>query len=240
VAAPSFVAAGTQFAATNATTAPLPAGWAAGHFHLVVVETSNEPMPAMSGWLNVGSGSINVASGSVTTLTARYRIAVGGDAAATIPDSGDHQVGRMFGFSGADTTSPFDGSPVFTTDSGTSSTVSFPTLTTTVADCMIVHVLVSGFDNATSQVTGAGTNAALTGLANRGNGWVATGLGGGYAVITGVKASAGAIGTTTVTHTTVNHPRALLTFALKPPAAPAVPKPAQLNFSAAVSRSYTW
>jgi hypothetical protein len=208
----AFRAAGAQFANQNAVSAPLPAGATADDFNLLVVETSNEPLPALSGWLNVGSGSIN------TALTARYRIMVGGDTAPTVPDSGDHQVGRILGFSGVDTASPFDGTPVFSTDAGTSTTVSFPTLTTTVANCMIVHVAVSGFDNATSQMSGAATNAALTGLANRGNGWVITGLGGGYAVITGVKATAGAIGTTTVTHTTINHPRALLTFALKEPA----------------------
>jgi hypothetical protein len=215
----AFRAAGTQFANQNAVSAPLPAGATASDFNLLVVETSNEPLPALSGWANVGSGSINVAVTSVTALTARYRIMVGGDAAPTVPDSGDHQVGRIFGFSGVDTASPFDGTPVFATDAGSSTTVNFPTLTTTTANCMIVHVVVSGFDNATSQVTGAGTNANLTGLANRGNGWVTTGLGGGYAVITGVKATAGAIGTTTVTHTTINHPRALLTFALKEPTA---------------------
>lgn len=212
----AFRAAGTQFANAAAVSAPLPAGATAGDFNLLVVETSNEPLPALTGWSGVGAGSINVAVTSVTSLTARYRIMVGGDTAPTVPDSGDHQVGRIFGLSGVDTASPFDGTPVFSTDSGASTTVNFPTLTTTVADCMIVHVVVSGFDNATSQVTGAGTNAALTGLANRGNGWVTTGLGGGYAVITGVKAAAGAIGTTTVTHTTTGHPRALLTFALKP------------------------
>jgi hypothetical protein len=222
--APAFVAAGTQFANQNAVSAPLPAGAAAGHFNLLVVETSNEPLPALSGWLNVGSGSINIAVTSVTALTARYRIMVGGDTAPTVPDSGDHQVGRIFGFSGVDTASPFDGTPVFATDNGTSATVNFPTLTTTGADRLIVHVAVSGFDNATSQMSGAATNANLTGLTNRGNGWVITGLGGGYAVFTGVKATAGAIGTTTATHTTTGHPRALLTFALKEPAgAPAIP-----------------
>lgn len=225
MAAPAFTAAGTQFANINAVAAPLPAGFAADHFHLLVIETSNEPVAAMSGWNNVGSGSINIATGTVTALTARYRIAVGGDTAPTVPDSGDHQVGRIFGFSGVDTASPFDGTPVFSTDTGASSTVSFPTLTTTGADRMIVHVVVSGFDNATSQVTGAGTNANLTGLTNRGNGWVATGGGGGYAVITGVKATAGSIGTTTVTHTTTGHPRALLTFALKEPTAAPDPTP---------------
>lgn len=221
--APAFTAAGTQFANLNAVAAPLPAGFAAGHFHFLVVESSNEPVPAISGWNNVGSGSINIATGTVTALTGRYRIAVGGDTAPTVPDSGDHQVGRIFGFSGVDTASPFDGTPVFSTDSGAGTTVSFPTLTTTVADCMIVHVVVNGFDNATSQVTGNGTNAALTGLTNRGNGWVTTGGGGGYAVITGVKATTGSIGTTTVPIVTATHARAMLTFALKPAAAAPLP-----------------
>jgi hypothetical protein len=219
VPAPAFRSAGAQFANANAVASAFGTGAAANDFNLLVVETSNEPLPAITGWLGVGSGSINVAVTSVTSLTARYRIMVGGDTAPTIPDSGDHQVGRIFHFSGVDTASPFDGTPVFSTDNGTSTTVNFPTLTTTGPDRRIVHVAVSGFDNATSQITGAGTNANLTGLANHGNGWVVTGLGGGYAVISGVMPTAGAIGTTTVTHTTTGHPRALLTFALKEPTA---------------------
>jgi hypothetical protein len=103
--------------------------------------------------------------------------------------------------------------------------VSFPTLTTTAANCMIVHVFSTGQDVTTAQSSGAGTNANLTGLANQMNNWTNAGGGGGFAMITGLKASAGAIGTTTTTLTTANF-KALFSGALREATAPpSVPPP---------------
>jgi hypothetical protein len=67
-----------------------------------------------------------------------------------------------------------------------------------------VHALTTGLDTNTAQSSGAGTNAALTSLTNRINNWSTVGSGGGIAAITGAKATAGAVGSTTTTVTTAN------------------------------------
>jgi hypothetical protein len=213
---------GVATATTGAAAPPLPAGWAPGHVHVLVIETENEPIPAMSGWSNVGTGIQNVATGTVTALTIRYRVAQAGDTTPSVPAAtggaaGKHTICRIIGFSGVDTTTPWDtgtGAPVFGSESVSDTTVSFPTLTTTAANCMIVHVFSTGQDVTTAQSSGAGTNANLSGLANRMNNWTNAGGGGGFAMITGLKASAGAIGTTTTTLTTANF-KALFSGALR-------------------------
>jgi hypothetical protein len=241
----AVVAVGTVVTATTAAVnAPLPVGWAPGHLHVLVIETENEPIPVMSGWSNVGAGVQNVAGGTITALTIRYRVAQSGDTAPSVPAStgaaaGKHTIARIIGFSGVDTTTPWDVT-LFGSESVSDTTVSFPDITTTTANCMIVHVFSTGQDTTTAQSSGAGTNANLTGLTNRMNNWTNAGGGGGFAMITGLKATAGAIGTTTTTLTTANF-KALFSGALREAAAPpAAPQRPHFNYSAAVSRSYTW
>jgi hypothetical protein len=206
-------------AGSNTTASPgLPSGWQADDIHVIVIETENEPVPAMTGWSNVGSGTINLATGTVTAITIRWRRAVAGDAAPVVPTpgagAGTHIIARVIGFSGCPTTGdPWDVS-LFGTENVSDTTVAFPNVTTTTANCMIVHAFSTGHDVNTAQSSGAGTNAALTGLTNRMNNWTSTTGGGGFAMITGTKATAGAVGSTTTTLTTANV-KALFTGALK-------------------------
>jgi hypothetical protein len=206
-------------AGSNTTASPgLPAGWQADDIHVIVIETENEPVPAMTGWSNVGSGTINLATGTVTALTVRWRRAVGGDTNPVVPTpgagAGTHIIARVIGFSGCPTSGdPWDVT-LFGTENVSDTTVAFPNVTTLTANCMIVHAFSTGQDVNTAQSSGAGTNAALTGLANRMNNWTSTTGGGGFAMITGIKATAGAVGSTTTTVTTANV-KALFTGALK-------------------------
>jgi hypothetical protein len=211
----AVVAVGTVASGVNAISPGLPAGWPPDDIHVLVVETNNEPIAAMSGWSNVGVGVQNVATGTVTSLTIRWRRAVGGDAAPSVPDSGDHQIARIIGFSGCPTSGdPWDVT-LFGSESVSDTTVSFPNITTTTANCMVVHALSVGSpDSTTGQSSGAGTNANLTGLANRMNNQTSSGTGGGFAMITGLKATAGAVGATTTTITTANF-KALFSGALR-------------------------
>jgi hypothetical protein len=216
----AVVAVGTVATATTGTANPgLPAGWAADHIHVLVVESENEPVPTMTGWSNVGAGVINVATGTVTSLTIRWRRAVAGDVAPTVPATGTgvgtHSISRIIGFSGCVTTGdPWDVT-LFGTEAVADTTVSFPNpANTTQTNDMVVHVFTTGQDVNTAQSSGAGTNANLTGLANRMNNWTNAGGGGGFAMITGIKATAGSIGATTTTVTTANV-KALFTGALK-------------------------
>lgn len=241
-------AVGTVATATTGAAAPgLPAGFQADDIHVLVIETENEPIPAMSGWNNVGAGTVNLATGVVTALTIRWRRAVGGDTTPSVPAStgaaaGKHTICRVIGFSGCETNGdPWDVT-LFGTENTVDTTVSFPNPPSTTRDNdMVVHVVTTGQDTNTAQSSGAGTNAALTGLANQMNNWSTAGGGGGFAMITGILPTAGSIGITTTTVTTANV-KALFTGALKEASAP----PAWQNKvkrrapSLAVMHSSTW
>lgn len=186
----------------------------ADDIHVLVIETENEPVPAMTGWNNVGAGTINVATGSVTALTIRWRPAQAGDTAPTVPDSGNHQIARIAAFSGVDTTNPWDVT-LFGTETVADTSVSFPNPTTTTANTMIVHCFGTGQDTATAQSSSTATNAGLTNLTIRMNDWTTSGTGGGFAMFTGEKASIGAVGVTTSTMTGTANFKTLFTGALK-------------------------
>jgi hypothetical protein len=93
--------------------------------------------------------------------------------------------------------------------------MSFPGVTTTVADCLIVHGCAQDTDANSTATSGAPTNGNLTSLTERHDQTINAGAGGGIVVITGVKATAGATGNTTSTgSTSVTH--AYVTLALAP------------------------
>lgn len=203
--APTVVGVGTVASGVGTITPGLPTGTAAGHVLVLVAETGNEPLPAMSGWQNIGSGIAQQATGTnITALTLRWKAAAADEVAPTVPDSGDHQVARILGISGADTLNPFSGTPAFGVDNTTGTAATIPGTTTTDADTLVIAALSTGQDVASTTMVSGWTNANLTSITERMDNWVTAGNGGGFGVITGVKATAGAIGNTTATLTTAN------------------------------------
>src|SRR5215218_3136309 len=146
----AVVGVGTVASGLAAINPGLPTGWAADDIHVLLIETENEPVAAMTGWPNVGAGTINVATGSITALTIRYRVAVAGDTAPTVPDSGNHQIARIIGFSGVDTTNPWDAT-LFGTETVADTSVAFPNITTLTANAMVLHAFSTGQDIGTAQ-----------------------------------------------------------------------------------------
>ena len=215
-------AVGAVVSGTGGVTPGLPAGWAPGWIQVLVVETNNETLPGMPGWLNVGTGTINLATGTVTALTIRWRRAMDGDTDPAVPDSGDHQIARIIGFTGCVASGDPWNVALFGTENVSDTTVSFPNPSTSMANTMVVHVVAAGTDTNTGQSSGAGTNAGLSSLTNRMNNWTNAGTGGGFAMITGAKSGTGAIGVTTTTITTANV-KALFTGALNPAGTPTAP-----------------
>jgi hypothetical protein len=207
-------AVGTVASGQNAIVPGLPSGWQAGDIHVIVIESENEPVPAMAGWSNVGAGIQNLATGSVTALTIRWRRAVGGDTNPTVPDSGNHQIARIIGFTGCPTTGDPWNTTLFGTETVSDQSVAFPLITTTATNTMVVHVFGTGQDIATSQSGTTATNANLSGIAIRMNDWTASGTGGGFAMFTGTKATASAVGSTTSTMTGTANFKTLFSGAL--------------------------
>ena len=97
-----------------------------------------------------------------------------------------------------------------------STALSVTGVTTTVVDTLLVQAAARDWDNA-GAFAGPQANVNLTGIAERVDAGTATGLGGGFAIWDGYKATAGATGNTTATVTSSIN--AFLSIALRPQAA---------------------
>lgn len=225
MAAPQPRGVGAVASGINAINPGLPAGTVTGDGLVLLVETSNEPVPSMAaaGWVDIGAGVVNVATGTITAATLRFKIAGAGEAAPTVPDSGDHQIARIIGLV-AGTFDPADPIPaglvILTPISTTTNPFNIPGPTTPDPDYLIVTGFTTGTDTATAQLSGSFGNAALTGLTTQVNNWTTSGGGGGIAAASGVKATAGAVGNTTASVVTANV-KAAFAFAVKPVSAAA-------------------
>lgn len=218
MAMPVFKAAGTAVASLNSAGIGWPIGHAAGDFGLFFIETcGGEPVPATpSGWTPVANSPQATGAGTAgTQLTVFYKVATSSsEPSAPTGDSGDHNHGVIVTFTGLASI----GSPWDVTAGGVKATAaanaSLPTLTTTVADTLIVQAITHDLDIGTPAFTSV-TNAALASLTERHDQSSGQGNGGGIAVFTGQKAVAGSIGTTTVN--VASCVNAMLTIALRGP-----------------------
>lgn len=137
-------------------------------------------------------------------------------AGPTLTTPADHLYAQIITYRGAINT----GNPWDVTGGGVkaaaSNSVTVTGVTTMVANTLIVQAVARSNDSAAAAFS-AEANANLTGIAERSDAGTTTGLGGGFAVWDGAKATAGATGNTTATVT--NSINAFLTIALKPPVA---------------------
>lgn len=213
---PTLVGVGAAASGTGAITPAYPAGYTAVADDIGVIWVECDGASTLTpptGWaLMVGQ---TVSTGTTLKLSALWRRIQGGDTAQQIPTTGNHLIGRMAVFSGCVTTgNPWNlaiGSSELTADT----TISVPGDTTTAADCMVCVAVGTGQDTtSTAGVTGW-TNASLASLTERMDGWTASGTGGGFAMATGEKATAGAIDATTATLSLTSNFKAHLLIALR-------------------------
>lgn len=219
---PAFVASGVEASGVGDITPALPAGWAAGHLLLLAVETANQAVSAPAGWTETTNSpqSTGTAGGtSATRLHVFQRIAQSGDTAPTVADSGDHQVAWITAFSGIDATTPVlhSAGSVLSSAGQTGTATGF---TTTVADCLIVMIGTHAED-LNDDAACAVANANLTSVTLRKTFNSTAGNGGCMVVATGVRAAAGAIGSTTFEWTNnadgqpISNVQAMLVLALQ-------------------------
>jgi len=227
---PTFVAAGAVASNAAAITPALPAGIAINDILLLFLETANQAISISNQnggtWAAVANSpqSVGTAGGSngtrLTVFWSRYN---GTQGAPTTSDSGNHQLGRIIAIRGAATS----GNPWDVTAGGTESTVdtsgAIPGATTTVANTLVVAAIATSLPDASGTANfSAWTNANLTGLAERTDNTVTAGNGGGLALATGEKATAGAYTTTGVTCGTATT-KAMMSIALKTTAGGSAP-----------------
>lgn len=219
---PAFVASGVEASGVGDITPALPAGWAAGHLLLLAVETANQAVSAPAGWTETTNSpqSTGTAGGtSATRLHVFQRIAQSGDTAPTVADSGDHQVGWITAFSGTDGTTPVlhSAGSVLSSAGQTGTATGF---TTSRADCLIVMIGTHAED-LNDDAACAVANANLTSVTVRKTFNSTAGNGGCLVVATGIRASAGAIGSTTFEWTNdadgqpISNVQAMLVLALQ-------------------------
>lgn len=208
MATPTFVGAGSQgVGVTTTINIQWPAGVQINDIGLLVVETSGNATgtPSIQGWTVVpGFPVTDVATTSGSKLFVFWQ-RTPTDAPANVPLSTtgftDHFLARIFAFRGCVTTgNPWD---VVTSGNKTSasSTATVPAVTTTVADTLIFGVASRPTDVSDTGFFGNPTNGFLNSLTDRGEAGTSTNNGGGFVAFTGIKATAGSTGTTTISMT---------------------------------------
>lgn len=208
MATPFFQAVGTQQASFATLVGASAVAWPTHQTNdigLLVIETTGNGLTinitTPSGWAAVpGSPVTDVATTAGSKLQVWWkRAASASETAVTVPDSGFHQIARIFTFRDCITT----GNPWDVTTTGNKTTASLtatvPAVTTTVADTLITMIV--GRPDSSNSTThfGVPTNGNLTSLAECGEAGSTEGTGGGFVVSRGVKATAGDTGTSTLT-----------------------------------------
>ena len=223
MANPTWFGSGTITSGTGTVTPALPSSIETNDILLLFVETANQAASisnqAGGSWVEVtgspqGTGTAGgTAATRLTIFWSRYN---GTQTAPTLADPGDHIVARIGAVRGCVTS----GDPWDVTAGGVESTSdtsgSIPGVTTTVANTLVVTALAASLPDATgtSQYSGW-SNANLTSLTERVDNTVTAGDGGGLAIATGAKATAGATGNTAVTLVNAAT-KGMMSIAIKP------------------------
>ena len=201
MALPAWRSFGTLVSGIGNVTPGLPTGWAQDDIFLLVVETANEAVTAPAGYTAVTNSPVSNTNAQATRLSVFWKRATASESAPTITDPGDHVIAIIHAISGCPTSgNPWESTQASTTTSGTTHTITG--LTTVSDDCLFVICHAHGFDpgfNDTTWVNSDWANSDLGSLTQRSNNTRTDGNGGGVSVVTGTKATAGAVGNTTVT-----------------------------------------
>jgi hypothetical protein len=215
MAMPFVYAVGTAASGTGAITPGVPAGTTAEDCTFLFVETENQAVPAVVGYAEVLNSPVSVSTGTVTRLTIRWHRAVGNESGTvSVGDAGDHQIARIVGVRGCIATADPWNTTAAATELVSDTSASCPTITTTVPNCLVLATVATGTDVASTAHITSWTNTNLANITERCDDWTTSGLGGGFGVASGEKATAGLVGATTATLVTANF-KALFQIALK-------------------------
>jgi MSHA biogenesis protein MshQ len=220
-AAPTFQAAGAEVSGTGSVTPSWPAHVAGDVALLFIKSRSQEPavLSVPAGFAPVADSPQFNPNDNRSRLTVYWaRATSSAMPSPTVADPGNHVYARILTYRGV----AGSGDPWDVTGGGENnnnqSTVTLPSVTTTVDSTLIVQAVAHNRDNAGPHFSGQ-TNANLTGIVERSDSGTTAGNGGGIGIWDGVKATAGPTGDTTADITN-NVRTAFLSIALRPPAVP--------------------
>lgn len=196
----------------------LPTGWAAGDLFLLSVESAAQTVNTPSGWNVLSNSPQSTGSSGGTSSTASYvfwRLAQSGDTVPTVSGPADHTYKRFTCWRGVDQTTPIliTAGSVLASAGLTGTATGF---TTTADDCLIVMIGTTHLDRPSGDLTCTVANASLASLTARFTGNSNTGNGGGQTIVSGTKATAGVVGSTTFTWSESSI-QAMLVLAIQPP-----------------------
>lgn len=187
--------------AIAAITIPVPAGYQDGDLFLLIFNSANQAITTPAGWTQITNSPQSTGTAATiggNRLGIYYKWVSGAQSSVVTVDTGDYNAGIIAGFRGVDPTIPFN-VIVGGVKATASTAIVCPSVTTTVADAMIVNVVGLDRDTASTNTSGTFVNANLTSLTRGVDYTTNVGLGGGIAFWTGFKAAVGATGTTTAT-----------------------------------------
>lgn len=212
-------AVGAKTAALAAAATPsAPVGIATGDLELMIASTiagGSITITSDGGGAWTAIGNQDVTGGE--RVYAWYRVRAGGDGSPQVTPASDHICACRVAVyvNSFDSTTPIE---VFESSSETTSDTSFSYATansTSKANCLAMVVCSSGVDSNTGQAGTDTANANLDNITLHAEHETANGLGGGYWFASGLRYTAGAIGTWTQTMVSAS-PKAYLSFAIRP------------------------
>lgn len=226
---PTVVGVGAGASGTGDVVAPFPGGYTAtlNDIGVIYVERENaDTVTAPSGWTIITTSA--VISGTTTKLVSIWRRIQGGDTAPTVADNAGNHIGcRMIIVRGCVTSGdPWDITAT-SQENVADTTVSIPGGTTSVNDCLCLAAFATGQDIASTAGATGWANGSLANGAEQMDNWVAAGTGGGFAMWSGEKATAGVVSATTATLSLTANFKALMFIALKGVAATPTQPPVQ-------------
>lgn len=205
--APTIVGTGAVASSLGSITPAFPASLAVADIILGIGESvggANYPSIDTNGFVHVSSDSTPVSpivQGTNTQLSVVWARYDGVMTAHAWGDSGDHNIGRYVAIRDCPTT----GNPWHILSVATSATsnnsATWPGVTTTVPDCLVLEILATGADIATAQIS-ALTNSNYTSITEQIDNATTSGGGGVIICYSAIKATAGATGSSTATLTT--------------------------------------
>ena len=208
MAYPRYIGKSAFASGTGALTVAALTGTQAGDIIILFAESANQTINTPTGYsvlaTQIGTGTAAAAGG--VRIATFYRILEdAADTSTTVADSGDHTTAIKMLFRD---TSLADGAFFVTATSTQAATTAmvFPAVTTATGESLVVLAVGQDTDAASTATVGTVTNANLANITERHDQTVTAGAGGGLAVITGEKATAGNTGTSTATgSTSVTH-----------------------------------
>jgi hypothetical protein len=203
---PTSIGDGGFTQATGARTPSWPAGLAVGDIGVMFVETAGQPIATVpTGWAHAPNSpqTIGTPGASDATYLAVLwkRVAVVPEANLSIGDSGDHNGATIVVYRGCiETGSPWDPTAGAANTLGVASaSVTVPGSTTGTNNCLVLQAVGHGIDATGNQVSGVWTSSGLTSVTKRLDHSDTGGNGGGFSVLDGIKAVAGAYAAATCT-----------------------------------------